>query len=521
MPSHRSARRRGKGPARSGSPRMQPFPMGPLTPAARGRFAWRMTLLSGPLLSGHARLAGILGWPVGHSRSPRLHGLWLRRHGIDGAYVPLPVRPEAFATAVRGLADLGFRGANVTIPHKEAAFAVCDTVDAAAHRAGAVNTLVFRDGRSRARNTDGWGFLANCASTRRAGRRMHGPVVVLGAGGSARAIAAALLDAGCPASRWSTARRRGPRRWRGRWAGRSRSAECRRWRAPAMLVNTTSLGMRGSPAWWLDLAPLPAGAVVADIVYVPRETPLLAAARARGLAAVDGLGMLLHQARPGFEAWFGVTPEVDDELRPWSAGTSRRDEGRRPDRRHRHGQVDRRPIPSSACACRSSMPMPRCMRCRPGAAAPCAPIAAAFPGTVREGKVDRRSAAPGGARQAGGDAAAGAHRPPAGPRRRAPLPGRRPPPGGAPGGARHPAAVRDAGRGPLRPGGGGHRPRRGAALARAAPAGHDARSGCATSWPARCRTGRSAAAPTVLVHSGQSRHMAQRAIGKLVRELRA
>ena len=133
-----------------------------------------MTLLSGPLLSGHARTAGILGWPVGHSRSPRLHGLWLRRHGIDGAYLPLPVRPEAFASAVRGLADLGFRGANVTIPHKEAAFAVCDKVDATAHRAGAVNTLVFRDGVIEGSNTDGFGFLANCAEPRRAGRRMPG-----------------------------------------------------------------------------------------------------------------------------------------------------------------------------------------------------------------------------------------------------------------------------------------------------------------------------------------------------------
>ena len=150
------------------------------------------------LLSGHARTAGILGWPVGHSRSPRLHGLWLRRHGIDGAYLPLPVRPEAFATAVRALADLGFRGANVTIPHKEAAFAVCDRVDATAHRAGAVNTLVFRDGAIEGSNTDGWGFLANCAEAAPGWTPDAGPVVILGAGGSARAIAAALLDAGCP-----------------------------------------------------------------------------------------------------------------------------------------------------------------------------------------------------------------------------------------------------------------------------------------------------------------------------------
>jgi shikimate dehydrogenase len=274
-----------------------------------------MTLLSGPLLSGHARLAGILGWPVGHSRSPRLHGLWLRRHGIDGAYVPLPVRPEAFATAVRSLADLGFRGANVTIPHKEAAFAVCTSVDATAHRAGAVNTLVFRDGAIEGSNTDGWGFLANCREAAPGWTPDAGPVVILGAGGSARAIAAALLDAGCPGV---TLVNRTPARAEAlarALGGPISVAEVPPLAGAAMLVNTTSLGMQGQPGLTIDLAPLPAAAVVADIVYVPRETPLLAAARARGLAAVDGLGMLLHQARPGFEAWFGVTPQVDDELR--------------------------------------------------------------------------------------------------------------------------------------------------------------------------------------------------------------
>src|SRR3954469_22864523 len=150
------------------------------------------------ILTGHAQLAGILGWPVAHSRSPRLHGLWLQRHGIDGAYLPLPVRPECFAGAVRALADLGFRGANVTIPHKEAAFAVCDRVDPSALRAGAVNTLVFRDGLIEGSNTDGWGFLAHCGERGRGWAPPSGRVVILGAGGSARAIAAVLLDAGCP-----------------------------------------------------------------------------------------------------------------------------------------------------------------------------------------------------------------------------------------------------------------------------------------------------------------------------------
>lgn len=267
------------------------------------------------LLSGHARTAGILGWPVDHSRSPRLHGLWLRRHGIDGAYLPLPVRPERFADSVRALADLGFRGANVTIPHKEAAFAVCDRVDATAHRAGAVNTLVFRDGMIEGSNTDGWGFLANCAEAAPGWRADAGPVVILGAGGSARAVAAALLDAGCPRV---TLVNRTPARAEAlarALGGPVAVADRPPLEEAAMLVNTTSLGMPGQPAQAIDLAPLPARAVVADIVYVPRETALLAAARARGLAVVEGLGMLLHQARPGFAAWFGVTPAVDDELR--------------------------------------------------------------------------------------------------------------------------------------------------------------------------------------------------------------
>ncbi len=272
------------------------------------------------ILSGHARLAGILGWPVSHSRSPRLHGLWLRRHGIDGAYLPLPVRPERFAEAVRSLADLGFRGANVTIPHKEAAFAVCDRVEASAERAGAVNTLVFREGCIEGSNTDGYGFLANLRDGAPGWRAEAGPAVILGAGGSARAIAAALLDAGCP---HLTLVNRSPARAEAlarALGGPIAVADRPPLGDAALLVNTTSLGMQGQPPLELDLAPLPAGAVVADIVYVPRETGLLAAARARGLTAVDGLGMLLHQARPGFAAWFGAEPVVDAELRDFVGG---------------------------------------------------------------------------------------------------------------------------------------------------------------------------------------------------------
>jgi shikimate dehydrogenase len=250
---------------------------------------------------------------VAHSRSPLLHGTWLERHGIDGAYLPLPIRPEDFAVCVAALARMGFVGANVTIPHKEAAFALCDEVAPSARRAGAVNTLVFRDGRMIGFNTDGVGFMANL--------RAHGvdpaagPALVLGAGGAARAIGAALLDAGVVvhfcnrtedrAARLAAAIGGGVIGWEDRAAALGDYA---------LVVNTTSLGMAGHPPLTLDLARAPAGLAVADIVYVPLETPLLAAARARELRAVEGLGMLLHQAVPGFAAWFGVTPVVDEAL---------------------------------------------------------------------------------------------------------------------------------------------------------------------------------------------------------------
>ncbi len=258
-----------------------------------------------------ARLAGVLGWPVAHSRSPRLHGHWIARHGLDAAYLPLPVRQERFEAAVRALVDLGFAGANVTLPHKEAAFALCDTRTARAERAGAVNTLVFREGRIEGDCTDGWGFvraLGDVDVTR-------GPAVVLGAGGAARAVAAALLDEGCPQVVVVNRSRARAEALAAALGAGVAVAEHPPLAGCALLVNATSRGMLGQPPLDLDLAALPRGAAVADIVYVPLETPLLAAARARGLRAVNGLGMLLHQARGGFEAWFGVRPEVDEELR--------------------------------------------------------------------------------------------------------------------------------------------------------------------------------------------------------------
>jgi shikimate dehydrogenase len=272
-----------------------------------------------PILSGTARIAGIIGWPVAHSRSPRLHGFWLERHQVDGGYIPLAIRPDHFTTAVRGLLQAGFAGANVTIPHKVAAFELCDVVDASARRAGAVNTLVFNDGRITGSNTDGWGFVANLRAHGVAPDR--GPVLIVGAGGSARAIAAVLLADGMPVTIVNRTPERAARLAADLpglatlpWEQRSSAL-----RDHALLVNTTSLGMTGHAPLDIDLAGAPEDLAVADIVYVPLETPLLAAARARGLRTVDGLGMLLYQAIPGFQAWFGVTPEVDDALRRFVA----------------------------------------------------------------------------------------------------------------------------------------------------------------------------------------------------------
>jgi len=270
-------------------------------------------------LSGAARLAGVLGWPVTHSRSPRLHGHWLAEHGIDGAYLPLPVRPERFDTAVRALVDLGFRGANVTVPHKEAALALCDSVTPLARRIGSVNTLLFRAGRIEGDSSDGFGFLENLRQEAPAWRAEAGPAVVLGAGGAARAVVAALLDAAAPRVRLLNRTPARAELLAMELGGAIEVLDWGGWHAALaganLLVNTTTLGMAGQPPLELDLAALPREALVNDIVYAPLETALLAAARARGNPVVDGLGMLLHQARPGFEAWFGVAPKVTPALR--------------------------------------------------------------------------------------------------------------------------------------------------------------------------------------------------------------
>ncbi|WP_448192154.1 shikimate dehydrogenase [Azospirillum sp. sgz301742] len=277
------------------------------------------------IISGKAKLAGVMGWPVGHSRSPRLHGFWLEQYGVDGAYVPLAVPPERAAEAIRALPALGFRGCNVTVPHKEVAAATVDRLDDSARRAGAVNTIVvLDDGTLEGRNTDGFGFLENLKAGAPGWTASAGPAVVLGAGGAARAIVAALIDDGAPEVRLVNRTRERAERLASDLGTGVRVAD---WVSretlladAALVVNTTTQGMHGQPPLDLDLTHLAADAVVTDIVYTPLMTPLLEAAQARGNRVVDGIGMLLHQARPGFAAWFGVEPEVTEELRRFVLG---------------------------------------------------------------------------------------------------------------------------------------------------------------------------------------------------------
>ncbi|PKR54682.1 shikimate dehydrogenase [Thalassospira marina] len=279
-------------------------------------------------LSGTSRLAGVMGWPVAHSKSPRLQGYWLAKYGIDGTYMPLPVAPENFASAVKSLRDLGFAGVNVTIPHKQAVFDVCDELSDRAQRIGAVNTVTFADdGKILGDNTDGFGFIENLRQNAPEIDFTRGPAIVLGAGGACRAIIVSLLDENCPEIRLLNRTKaradaladeiKDPRITVVEW---DRIDHCLE--DAALLVNTTSLGMVRQPPLEIDLAGLAKQAIVTDIVYAPLKTGLLAQAEGRGNSVVDGLGMLLHQARPGFHRWFGIDPVVTPELRDFVLGTS-------------------------------------------------------------------------------------------------------------------------------------------------------------------------------------------------------
>jgi shikimate dehydrogenase len=268
----------------------------------------------------HIPLAGVIGQPVAHSRSPRLHGYWLARYGLAGHYVPLEVAQPDLEAVLRILPRMGFVGVNVTLPHKETVLRFADIVTDRASLIGAANTLIFRkDGKLHADNTDGYGFLASLRQQAPGWVPSSGPAAVLGAGGAARAVVTALLEAGVPEIR--IANRTRARSEMLRKEVGARLMVCDWVEAPAMLdavallVNTTALGMVGKPPLRLSLDALPTRAVVSDIVYTPLETGLLEAAAARGCVTVDGLGMLLHQATPGFERWFGVRPEVDEATR--------------------------------------------------------------------------------------------------------------------------------------------------------------------------------------------------------------
>jgi shikimate dehydrogenase len=265
------------------------------------------------------RLAGVMGWPVGHSRSPVIHNHWIAQLGLRGAYVLLPVQPEKLDDALRSLPVLGFAGCNLTIPHKVAALEIVDRVDLLAQRIGAVNTVVVEaDGTLTGLNTDGFGYIQSLLDVQPDWQADAGPVVVVGAGGAARAIIVALVERGAKEIRLTN---RSVDKAKDMAAEFGRQVNAVPWEdrhealsGAALLVNTTNQGMHGEPALDLNLRQLPSTALVSDIIYIPMETPLLAAARARGNATVNGLGMLLHQARPAFAAWFGVLPEVSPAL---------------------------------------------------------------------------------------------------------------------------------------------------------------------------------------------------------------
>ena len=265
-------------------------------------------------------LAGVIGNPIGHSKSPLIHGHWLKRYGIKGQYLPLQVDEDDLRAVIRAMPKMGFVGANVTLPHKVAALQIADHLSDRAILIGAANTLIFReDGQIHADNTDGYGFMANLRHGAPGWDPKAGPAVVLGAGGAARAILVALADAGVPEILLSNRTRPKAEALRSEFGTRIRVVD---WvqagnvlEEATLVVNTTSLGMTGQPELRVPLDGLQSGTIVNDIVYNPLETRLLRTAREMGCVAVDGLGMLLHQAVPGFERWFGPRPEVDDDLR--------------------------------------------------------------------------------------------------------------------------------------------------------------------------------------------------------------
>ena len=264
-------------------------------------------------------LTGVMGWPVAHTRSPAIHNHWIAQYSLKGAYVQLPVQPQNLEAAIRGLPALGFAGCNITVPHKVNAMQLMDTLHPAARRVAAINTVVVQaDGSLLGMNNDGYGYIQSLRDAQPDWRGDAGPALVMGAGGAARAIVVALLDEGVPEVRLCNRTQEkaqalkdafGDRVTVVPWADRNSAMAGVR-----LLVNTTTQGMHGQPALDVALDDLPAEALVSDAIYIPLETPLLAAARQRGHQTVNGLGMLLNQARPAFHAWFGVLPELTPGL---------------------------------------------------------------------------------------------------------------------------------------------------------------------------------------------------------------
>ncbi|MBO6884815.1 MAG: shikimate dehydrogenase [Marivita sp.] len=265
-------------------------------------------------------LAAVIGHPIAHSKSPNVHGYWLRKYGLKGHYIPMDIAPDKLADLLPRLANLGFVGANVTIPHKEKVMEIADLITDRATLIGAANTLIFRkDGRIHADNTDGYGFIENIRQAIPDWNPKSGPAVVFGAGGASRAVLASLLDVGVPNIMLTNRTRIRAEKLKEDFGNRIQVIE---WVQAGnvledadLVVNTTSLGMTGKPEMRVPLDGLKPGAIVNDLVYTPLQTRLLATAEQQGCRVVDGLGMLLHQAVPGFERWFGKRPVVDENVR--------------------------------------------------------------------------------------------------------------------------------------------------------------------------------------------------------------
>jgi len=266
------------------------------------------------------RLAGVMGWPIAQSRSPILHNYWIEKYNLSGRYVPLAVRPERLAEAVRGLPALGFRGCNLTMPHKQLAMTMVDSLTDTARRIGAINCIVVGDdGRMSGTNNDGNGYVLSVQEVAPQWKPSDGPIAILGAGGAARAIIVALVERGAKEIRLINrtfekaqrlAREFSPTVKPIAWDKRSDVIS-----DVALLINATDQGMIGKPALDISLDKLSKQTLVSDLIYVPPETSFLAAAKTRGNVTINGLGMLLHQARPAFQAWFGVLPEITSDLR--------------------------------------------------------------------------------------------------------------------------------------------------------------------------------------------------------------